>query len=112
MDNLVLIFLLSVGILAAVGLTGLFFLLLVKRRRKAKSRMRDNEAGEIYVDKVANSQQHFQYNSPAVQKQDSVGDDYISECLTCSLIQMGSSVSYSDNTCPQCGANTTKTYLG
>ena len=26
------------------------------------------------------------------------------ECLTCSLIQMGSSMAYGDNTCPQCGA--------
>ena len=51
----------------------------------------------------------------------------ISECLTCSMIGMGSSVSYGDDRseprpapcrrtglcrCPQCGANTTKTYLG
>ena len=26
------------------------------------------------------------------------------ECLTCSLIQMGSSMAYGDNSCPQCGA--------
>ena len=31
----------------------------------------------------------------------------INECLTCSLIQMGSSLAYGDNSCPQCGANTT-----
>jgi len=35
----------------------------------------------------------------------------VSECLTCSMIKMGSSVSYSDDTCPQCGANTTKTFI-
>ena len=28
------------------------------------------------------------------------------ECLTCSLIQMGSSLAYGDNSCPQCGAST------
>ena len=26
------------------------------------------------------------------------------QCLTCSLIQMGSSMAYGDNSCPQCGA--------
>ena len=36
----------------------------------------------------------------------------INECLTCSLIQMGSSLAYGDNSCPQCGASTTKVYLG
>ena len=38
--------------------------------------------------------------------------EYINECLTCSMIKMGSSVSYNDDTCPQCGANTTKTFIG
>ena len=41
----------------------------------------------------------------------SSGEDVISECLTCSMIKMGSSVSYSDDRCPQCGASTTKTFL-
>ena len=36
----------------------------------------------------------------------------MSECLTCSLIQMGSSLAYGDNTCPHCGASTTKVFLG
>ena len=52
----------------------------------------------------------------------------VTECLSYSLIQMRrcldeaeklvqiffvpSSISYSDNSCPQCGANTTKTFLG
>ena len=36
----------------------------------------------------------------------------INECLTCSMIKMGSSVSYGDDSCPQCGANTTKTFIG
>ena len=30
------------------------------------------------------------------------GDD----CVTCSMIRMGSSVSYADNSCPQCGRRT------
>ena len=52
----------------------------------------------------------------------------VTECLSYSIIQMQtcleeaeklieiffvpSSISYSDNSCPQCGANTTKTFLG
>ena len=40
-----------------------------------------------------------------------LGDDVITECLTCSMIKMGSSVSYGDDRCPQCGASTTKTFL-
>ena len=33
-----------------------------------------------------------------------VGGGGETECLTCSLIQMGSSMAYGDNSCPQCGA--------
>jgi len=54
-------------------------------------------------------------DNPEIQKdflQNEQGDDVISECLTCSMIKMGSSVSYNDDRCPQCGANTTKTYIG
>ena len=33
-----------------------------------------------------------------------VGEEGTIECLTCSLVFMGSSMAYGDNNCPQCGA--------
>jgi len=34
--------------------------------------------------------------------------EYKEECGTCALIAEGSTMPYSDNTCPQCGADTTQ----
>ena len=40
------------------------------------------------------------------------GEEVVGECLTCALIKMGSSASYGDHSCPQCGACTSKTFSG
>ncbi|XP_023323049.1 uncharacterized protein LOC111697327 isoform X2 [Eurytemora carolleeae] len=116
MDNLIFIFLLSIGLLVAVGCLMMILFIILKRRKKNKSR----RASEIQMTDGDNrqhllhqQQQHMMMQQQQRQQQFQRGqtqevEPHISECLTCSLIQMGSSVSYSDNTCTQCGRSTIK----
>eukprot|EP00090_Calanus_glacialis_P016235 TRINITY_DN25455_c0_g1_i1.p1 TRINITY_DN25455_c0_g1~~TRINITY_DN25455_c0_g1_i1.p1 ORF type:complete len:105 (+),score=27.70 TRINITY_DN25455_c0_g1_i1:53-367(+) len=104
MSKQVLLFLICIGIVVGVGGIIVAVVIAILRRRRQKQR----EA--LVQEYLKQNPESRQLEQQPVQQQG--GGDCINECLTCSMIKMGSSVSYSDDSCPQCGANTTKTFIG
>merc|ERR1711913_149534 len=85
--------------------------ILIRRGRQRKQRLLLQEQGR--ADGQVESGAVAPVDSADMQDKEDAGVSVcMSECLTCSLIQMGSSLAYGDNTCPHCGASTTKVFLG
>merc|ERR1711879_914639 len=105
MEKDVVIFLVCIGFILLVTVVGvivtIFYFKMIRRQRLIREALQQQE--QLHFN------ENVMYQKPIDNQQE--GEDVISECLTCSMIKMGSSVSYSDDRCPQCGASTTKTFL-
>jgi len=93
----------GLGLSLLVGVIVTILILCILSRRN-KRRERRGIVGNAAL--VAALQQSFanqtQFLTNTFQIDQGGGGE--TECLTCSLIQMGSSMAYGDNSCPQCGA--------
>eukprot|EP00090_Calanus_glacialis_P016236 TRINITY_DN25455_c0_g1_i2.p1 TRINITY_DN25455_c0_g1~~TRINITY_DN25455_c0_g1_i2.p1 ORF type:complete len:106 (+),score=24.26 TRINITY_DN25455_c0_g1_i2:53-370(+) len=105
MSKQVLLFLICIGIVVGVG--GIIVAVVIAILRRRRQKQREALVQEYLKQNPETRQLDVQPVQPPAG-----GGDCINECLTCSMIKMGSSVSYSDDSCPQCGANTTKTFIG
>jgi len=72
-----------------------------KRQGKSRQGMVSNPLLAAAIQQSFASQTQYVVSSTFDVDQGGGGEN---ECLTCSLIQMGSSMAYGDNSCPQCGA--------
>lgn len=101
-----MVFLVCIGIVIFIAIIGIFFSLVWSKIVKRRQRLREFAENQF---QIPNQENMMIFKNQDFQN--TTGEDVISECLTCSMIKMGSSVSYGDDRCPQCGASTTKTFL-
>merc|ERR1711973_93240 len=109
MHTLILIFIILVVAIFLIAVITVYCVFLMKRMRKVQtSKQFSSKNSEQYGDDVMETKKEMVQNKPTfLPNTNGEVSVCINECLTCSLIQMGSSLAYGDNSCPQCGASTT-----
>eukprot|EP00090_Calanus_glacialis_P032916 TRINITY_DN54556_c0_g1_i1.p1 TRINITY_DN54556_c0_g1~~TRINITY_DN54556_c0_g1_i1.p1 ORF type:complete len:112 (-),score=26.04 TRINITY_DN54556_c0_g1_i1:124-459(-) len=110
MKGLVIIFLIGVALLLILSSLVILGYILMRNRRMKQRHLFEEETN-LSGGQVTEGQTAAAVARDGLDREGPAQVVCINECLTCSLIQMGSSLAYGDNSCPQCGANTTKVYL-